>query len=119
MDSVKDYVEFIKAPWGKMFYDMLFLQLNIPEEPRLKILDYGSGLGVTSDYYAKWHNVTAIEPNEEMIQNSFRVNCYTQISGSFEKLIELQDSSYDLVLCHNVLEYIDDKAPIIRNLCGC
>ena len=34
MDNVKEYVELVKAPWGKMFYDLLFTQLNIPQTVR-------------------------------------------------------------------------------------
>jgi SAM-dependent methyltransferase len=72
MDNIKDYVELVKAPWGKMFYDLLFIQLNIPKSPKLKILDFGSGLGVTSNHFAAWHDVTAVEPNKEMIDNNHR-----------------------------------------------
>ena len=116
MNSIKDYVELIKAPWGKMFYDLLFSQLNIPETPRLKILDYGSGLGVTSDHYAQWHNVTAIEPNVEMIENRHRENSYIQICGGFEKLADFHENSFDYVFCHNVLEYIKEKEPVLAGL---
>ena len=116
MDNVMDYVEFIKAPWGKMFYDLLFLQLNIPQFPRLKILDFGSGLGVTSNHFAQWHEITAVEPNNEMIDNSRKVNQYIQIHGGFEKLAEFKDNTFDIVFCHNVLEYIEDKEPIFAEL---
>jgi len=116
MDSVKEYVELVKAPWGRMFYDLVFTQLDIPQTPRLKILDFGSGLGVTANYYAAWHDVTAIEPNEEMIDNSHRENLYTQIHGSIEKIAEFEDNTFDIVFCHNVLEYIEDKEPIVAEL---
>ena len=69
MENVQNYVELVKEPWGKMFYDLLFIQLDLPTSPRLKILDFGSGLGVTANHYAAWHDVTAIEPNKEMIDN--------------------------------------------------
>ena len=44
MDNANNYVELVKAPWGKMFYDLLYTQLDIPHSPRLKILDFGSGI---------------------------------------------------------------------------
>ena len=51
MDSINDYVDLVKAPWGKMFYDLLFAQLDIPNSQRHKILDLGSGLGVTANHF--------------------------------------------------------------------
>ena len=113
MDNVKEYVELVKAPWGRMFYDLVFTQLDIPPTPKLKILDFGSGLGVTANHYAAWHDVTAVEPNEEMIENSHKENLYAQVHGSIEKIASMKDLSFDMILCHNVLEYIEDKEPIV------
>ncbi|MDR1541301.1 MAG: class I SAM-dependent methyltransferase [Clostridiales bacterium] len=116
MDSVKDYIEFVNAPWGRIFYDLLIMQLNICQAPKLNILDFGSGLGVTADYFAEWHDVTAVEPKAEMIENSLKKHSYTQISGGIEKLPALKRNSFDIVFCHNVLEYIEDKKPIVAEL---
>jgi len=116
MDNIKDYVELVKAPWGKMFYDLLFMQLDVPQSPKLKILDFGSGLGVTSNHFAARHDVTAVEPNIEMIDNSHRKNPYKQIQGGAGKLTDFENNYFDMVLCHNVLEYIEVKEPIIAEL---
>ena len=116
MDTVKDYVELVKAPWGRMFYDLLFEQLNIPHQPKLNILDFGSGLGVTANHYAAWHNVIAIEPNLEMIESSFNENEYKQINGGIIDIADFQTDSFDYIFCHNVLEYIEDKKPIVSEL---
>lgn len=116
MDNVNDYIELVRAPWGRMFYDLLFMQLNLPSVSKLKILDFGSGLSITSNKYAKWHDVTALEPNEEMIKNSRKENAYKQIIGGIEKTKMFNDNTFDIVLCHNVLEYIEDKEPILSEL---
>ena len=29
MENVNDYIEHVKTPWGRMFYDLLFHQLNM------------------------------------------------------------------------------------------
>ena len=116
MDTVKDYVDLVKTPWGRMFYDMLFIQLSIPQTTNLNILDFGSGLGVTANHYAVWHNVTAIEPNPEMIESSFNENKYKQINGGVNDLAEFQTDKFDYIFCHNVLEYIEGKEPIITEL---
>ena len=116
MDSVKDYVELVKAPWGRMFYDLLFAQLDIPQSPKLDILDFGSGFGITANHFAAWHDVTAVEPNDEMIRNSYKENEYKQMRGGIEKISEFEDKSFDIVCCHNVLEYIENKEPMICEL---
>ena len=116
MDNIKDYVELVKEPWGRMFYDLLFKQLDIPQSPKLNILDFGSGLCVTTNHFAAWHDVTAIEPNEEMIVNRYKENKYTQIQGGIEELSSFANNSFDIVFCHNVLEYVENKEPIISEL---
>ena len=116
MEKVQDYVEIVKAPWGKMFYDLLFMQLNLPQTPKLKILDFGSGLGVTANHYAAWHDITAIDPNKEMIESSFTENTYTQICGGIEQVNNFADNTFDIIFCHNVLEYIENKEPILQPL---
>ena len=113
MDKASYYLEHVSTPWGRMLYDILYGQLNIPQSPKLKILDFGSGLGVTASYFAAWHDVTAVEPSEEMIGSRFRENEYRQVQGGIEKLAEFGDKSFDIIFCHNVLEYIEHKEPII------
>lgn len=53
-----------KKPWGKMFYDLIYKQLNIPNDNINKVLDFGAGFCITADHYAKNHDVTAVEPSE-------------------------------------------------------
>jgi len=116
MDSAKDYAQLVQEPWGKIFYDLLFLQLNLPPSPKQKILDFGAGLGVTSNHYAKWHEVIAVEPNKEMIENRRAENPYKIIHGGIEVIAKYENSYFDMVLCHNVLEYVEEKEPIIVEL---
>ena len=113
MNDINDYIELVKAPWGRIFYDLLFEQLAIPQAPRLKILDFGSGLGVTANHFAAWHDVTVIEPNSEMIEHRYADNHYTQILGGIEETATYGDGAFDMILCHNVLEYMEEKEPII------
>jgi len=116
MDSVQEYVALVQAPWGRMFYDVLFEQLRLPHTKRLNILDFGSGLGVTANHYAQWHDVLAVEPNPEMIEHRQREYEYTQLHGDITILKDFNEQHFDVVFCHNVLEYIEDKEPIIAEL---
>lgn len=115
-NSVDDYRRLIEKPWGRMFYDMLFGQLNISDNTPLTILDFGAGFCVTANHYAKHHNVTAVEPNIDMIKLSIQENSFKLIHGGVEALSEYADDSFDFVFCHNVLEYVPDKENILKEL---
>ena len=114
--SVKDYRKLIEQPWGRMFYEMIYRQLSIPESPRLNILDYGAGFCLTANHYAKNHNVTAVEPNNDMLNMRIKDNDFTLINGDIKILNDMPSGSFDLVLCHNVLEYVSDKGMILKQL---
>lgn len=114
--SVKDYRELIDKPWGRMFYDMIYNQLDLRDNKRIHILDFGAGFCVTANHYAKNHNVTAVEPSKEMLSIRLKENDFTLLNGGIELLKDMPDNSFDLIICHNVLEYVPDKKIIIKEL---
>lgn len=105
--DIKSYLEYINTPWGRLFYKLVSHNLQFQGK---RVLDFGSGFGITSNYLAKNNEVVAIEPNPDMINNRISDNLYTQIVGSIEELSKLETASFDVVLCHNVLEYIDNRS---------
>lgn len=113
--SVENYRNMVEQPWGKMFYEQIFTQLELSADERLKILDFGAGFCITSKHYAAEHDVTSIEPNEEMYSIRFEGD-YTLITKGIEYLTMIEDNTYDVVICHNVLEYADDKDTILKEL---
>lgn len=74
-----------------------------------RILDFGSGIGVTADYLAVSNKVTAVEPDEENVNARWTDHPYTQLIGSTDVLHTFDDRSFDLIICHNVLEYVPDR----------
>lgn len=80
----------------------------------LRVLDFGSGEGFTADHFAAWNDVTAIEPDENAVAGRSMNHEYTQLTGSTELLRAMPDASFDVILCHNVLEYAADRAEIVR-----
>lgn len=65
--------------WERLFKKIVWKQLGNTEGK--KILDFGSGEGITANHFAKKNNVTAIEPSEEMLINAWKDYEYTQIVG--------------------------------------
>lgn len=113
MTELEIYFNNTQSPWGKLFYKAIWEQLNFARE--LKILDFGSGFGITSNHLADCNEVIAIEPNNQMILMRIQENNYTQINGSVELLDDFKDEEFDLIICHNVLEYIDDKEKYMKS----
>ena len=108
--NISGYLEYIKTPWGRLFYRLIWHNLNFKGK---KILDFGSGFGVTANHLAKCNDVTAVEPNSELLEHRIRDNHYEQIMGNIDNLKGLDDGSFDVILCHNVLEYIENRAELI------
>lgn len=41
---------------------------------------------------------------------------YKQIIGDVNALSAFEDNFFDIIICHNVLKYIDDKTKVIKAL---
>lgn len=100
--------------WERLFKKIVWQQLGDIEGKR--ILDFGSGEGITACHFAEKNEVIAIEPSEEMLATAWKDYEYTQITGDVNALSAFEDETFDIIICHNVLEYIDDKAEVIKVL---
>lgn len=100
--------------WERLFKKIVWEQLGNLEGKR--ILDFGSGEGITANHFAKKNDVTAIEPSEEMLSNAWKDYKYVQIVGDVDALTAFKDEEFDIIICHNVLEYIDDKEAVVKAL---
>ena len=108
--NVQGYLDTVNAPWGKLFYKLAWH--NIECEGK-KILDFGSGFGYTASHFAKNNSVVAVEPNEAMLEHRVCENDYEQIVGGIEELKKLPSQTFDVILCHNVLEDVSNRREIL------
>ena len=99
-------------PWECLMKKMVWKQLG--DIRGKKILDFGSGIGVTANYLAEHNEVIAIEPDEESVKARWDDNNYTQIVGSTKVLKDFDDETFDMIICHNVMEYAEDRADIVK-----
>lgn len=98
--------------WDALMKRMVWRQLGDIRNKR--ILDFGSGIGVTANYLAANNEVVAIEPSKEDVENRWKDYHYEQLVGSTDKLRMLEAESFDMIICHNVLEYAQDRAEIVK-----
>lgn len=100
--------------WERMLKKMIWKQIgNISGK---RILDFGSGQGVTANYFAENNDVVAVEPSAEMLKDAWMDFKYEQVVGGIDELKRFENASFDMIICHNVLEYIDDKKQVICEL---
>ena len=107
--DIQQYKQMLEQPWGKIQYVITFAQLEHIKGK--KILDFGSGFGLVSQFLAQNNEVVAIEPQEEMLF-SYSNHRYEKILGSLEQVEKFESESFDIVLCYNVLEYIDGNCRV-------
>lgn len=100
-------------PWEALLKKVIWRQLG--EIKGKKILDFGSVPGLTACYLAGENQVTAIEPDKESISNRCKEKDYQQLCGSTELLKEFPNEAFDIIVCHNVLEYAPDREVIVRD----
>ena len=104
--DIQKYKQMLEQPWGKIQYEITFAQLAHLKNK--KILDFGSGLGLVSQFLGENNEVVAIEPEKEMLF-AYPNHTYKKILGSLEQVEKFESESFDIVLCHNVLEYIEEN----------
>jgi len=112
MSDLEIYLNNTREPWGALFYRMVWEQLSFAKG--MRILDFGSGFGITADHLAENNDVTAVEPLREMTVMTAKAHSFLQIIGNVEALREFKDESFDLIVCHNVLEYAIEREEILR-----
>ena len=82
-------------PWECLMKRIAWKQLGDVHDKN--ILDFGSGIGVTANYLA-----------------DHKDNQYTQITGSTDEVRKFADETFDMIICHNVLEYAEDRVDIVK-----
>ena len=99
-------------PWEALLKRVLWTQIGQLADQ--KILDFGSGIGVTANHYAADNTVVAVEPSEESVQKRWDEHPYRQHIGSTDVLRQMPEGSFDVIFCHNVLEYAPDRGEILQ-----
>jgi len=121
------YAAYLETPEGRLRLDLAFASLQdlLPQDPRsLHALDLGSGTGAIAVRLARLGlHVTLLDPSPPMLdfanhaaQEAGVTERITLKVGDAAQLATLFDTgAFDLVLCHNVLEFVDDPRSVLRS----
>lgn len=119
--SIDPYLRYTKMPWGQLFYNTAWQQIDRHLSPAIhNMLDVGCGFGITAHAYAaRGNKVTGVEPTPEMVGIARQGETGAVfIKDSFEAAADGL-GTYDWVLCHNILEYVDDPQHFLKLIADC
>jgi len=123
------YAAYLETPEGRLRLDLAFANLQefLTQNTRLHTLDLGGGTGSNAVRLAKLgHHVTLLDSSAEMLNIAER----TAREAGVSELIVLKHAdvgqlpnlfpaeSFELILCHNILEYVDDPCAVLRGAAG-
>lgn len=121
------YAAYLETPEGRLRADLAFANLREflrPDKDSLRALDLGCGTGATAVRLARSGlQVTLLDSSPAMLdfaQRAAQEACVTEKItvklGDAARLTDLfPTESFDVILCHNLLEYVDDPQAV---LCG-
>jgi len=119
------FANYQRSVAGRLRY--IFAQQNIQKmhnvNRSLRVLDAAGGNGVNTEYYLRQgYAVTLFDSDPEMLEQArdrlgaLRERCQL-VEGSLKQIAEvLPAEQFDLILCHHVLEYLQDGTPILKAL---
>lgn len=120
------YAAYLETPEGRLRADLAFANLQDflgPAKDSLRALDLGCGTGATAIRLAQLGiHVALLDSSPAMMEFAKRA---AREAGVTDKVVlqhgdaaELADlfppRSFDVILCHNILEYCDDAAAVLR-----
>jgi len=121
------YAAYLETPEGQLRLDLAFANLRdfLPRATRSVLaLDLGCGTGAMAMRLARLGlHVTLLDWSAPMLDFAMRAAREAGVTerialkhGDAAQLANLFDAgSFDLILCHNILEYVDDACAVLRS----
>ena len=114
-------------PWNRLRYRLVEanLQRCIGDGVAWRVLDVGGGDGRDALPLAqRGHTVHLLDRDAAMLAEAERCaaelgvanRIRTQLTDVDANALPVTSDSYDLVLCHNLLQYLPDPAPLLRGM---
>jgi S-adenosylmethionine-dependent methyltransferase len=122
------YAAYLETPEGRLRADLSFANLQefLPASAgvnSLRALDLGCGTGAAAVRLARLgFHVTLLDSSATMLALAERTNVEAGVSdkitvkrGDAAQLADIfQTGSFDIILCHNLMEYVDDPGSVLR-----
>jgi S-adenosylmethionine-dependent methyltransferase len=125
-DSLESWLEWQQAPWGRLRYSMAAEHLGRHiGDTGLRIADVGGGNGLDGIRLAQsGHCVTVVDESSAMLAEAERVSRNLGLHGCFDTLqvgfgalaASFESGTFDVVMAHNVLQFVDDRPAALSEL---
>jgi S-adenosylmethionine-dependent methyltransferase len=126
-DGAQDYAAYLETPEGRLRTDLAFANLRdslpVPRTKRaMYILDVGCGPGASAVRLASDYHVSGLDSSQAMLnlarcaaEEAGLADRVTLRHGDVSQLTDLfEAASFDVVLCHNILEYVGDPGAVLH-----
>ena len=106
-------------PWAKLKYKLIHSNLiKHLDQDQLHILDAGGGNGLDSVSFAtQGHFVDIVDYSQEMLAD---IQSHERVATHLADLSRISDlfsnDHFDVILCHNVIQYVQDLPTLIESL---
>jgi S-adenosylmethionine-dependent methyltransferase len=121
------YAAYLETPEGRLRTDLAFANLqdflSLQAKDSLSALDLGCGTGAAAVRLARLGiHVTVLDSSPAMLEMAKRAAQEAGVTkkiavkhGDAAQLADLfQAGWFDVILCHNILEYVDDPGAVLR-----
>jgi len=128
-NGAKDYAAYLGTFEGRLRTDLAFANLEdrvsrrLTTSQSLSALDVGGGTGTTAVRLASLGlHVTLLDSSKEMLEiaqtQARKAGVENKVALQLGDAMQLASlyprQSFDAVLCHNILEYLEDPMPVLR-----
>ena len=125
-NGVDRYAAYLETPEGRLRLDLAFANLQefLPQTTKvLRALDIGCGTGAIAVRLARLGlHVTLLDSSLPMLDFAKRAAREAEVSGRIAlkhgdaaQLADLFHAGvFDVIVCHNILEYVDDPCAVLR-----
>jgi S-adenosylmethionine-dependent methyltransferase len=124
-NGAEKYADYLKTAEGRLRLDLAFRNLEdfLPQAHRpLLALDLGGGTGATAVRLARLgRQVTLLDSSLPMLEVAEPAAREAEVTnrialkhGDAAQFEDLAAGSFDVILCHNILEYVDNPCAVLR-----
>lgn len=120
--KIQEWLRYTESPGGKLRHIVILRHVRMhAAPPPLDVLDVGGGTGeIARDLARDGHAVTLLDISPAMIEQAqsrgagLNINFVCAAADQIPVLFDRE--SFDLVLCHSLLEFVEDPQELLGNL---